>query len=98
MFRPQWFDNLLVFSHSRQNRRRRTVRQSRGVRPILEALEDRITPTMGIKNAADAATLQADLTNATAANTQYLINLTGVSSTYNLTAGQELTVSSAASG
>ena len=50
------------------------------------------------ESAANAAALQADLNNATATNTQYVINLTGANSAYNLASGQELTVSAAASG
>ncbi len=74
------------------------AQQRRRVRPMLETLEDRLTPSTVTENAADAATLQTDLNNATAANTQYVINLTGASAAYNLTAGQQLTVSAAASG
>jgi hypothetical protein len=65
---------------------------------MLEALEDRITPSTVTENAANAATLQTDLNKATAANTQYIINLTGASAAYNLTPGQQLTVSAAAAG
>ncbi len=97
MFSSPWLHNLLGLSRSRKDRRRQAA-QRRRVRPMLEALEDRITPSTVTENAPDAATLQADLNNATAANTQYVINLTGATSAYFLTAGQELTVSAAASG
>ncbi len=96
MIRSRWLHHLLSSTCSRKDRRRQAVQQRRGVRPMLETLEDRLTPSTVIENAPDAATLQTDLNNATAANTQYIINLTGPSSAYNLAAGQQLTVSAAA--
>jgi hypothetical protein len=66
--------------------RRRPTLPSRTVRPRLEALEERITPTVTITlNAANATQLQADIVtaNADTANS-YVINLTGASP-YNLT-------------
>ena len=86
--------------HNHNDRSRQATRHRRRVRPTLESLEERLTPsapTTVTESAANAAQLQTDLNNATAANTQYIINLTGVSADYNLTAGQELT-SAAASG
>ncbi len=98
MFRSLLLHKWLAPSQSRKDRRRQTARQRRGVHLTLEALEDRITPSTVTESAADAATLQTDLSNATAANTQYVINLTGASAAYQLAAGKELTVSAAASG
>jgi hypothetical protein len=92
---------LLNGTTSRKDRRRQAANQRRGIRLSLEALEDRITPTGLVtitESAANITQLQSELKNATAGNTNYIINLTGTSADYNLSAGQELTVSAAASG
>jgi len=95
MFHSRWLHNLLDLSRSRQERRPQAARQHRRVRLMLEALEDRITPSEATvtENAPNAASLQTDLNNATAADTAYIINLTGDSAAYDLTVGQQLTIS-----
>ena len=95
MFHSQWLHNLSNLARSRRDRRRSASRQPRGVRLVLEALEERLTPTgpTVTQSAATTAALQTLLTDDTAANTNYVINLTGTSSTaYDVPTGQELTV------
>ncbi len=85
MIGNRWFRKFPI-------RRGSAAPQRRRVRPMLEALEDRITPSTVTESAADAATLQTDLNGATTPGNQYVINLTGPSSAYNLASGTELTV------
>src|SRR5579871_2763894 len=93
MLRSLWLRNVLGLTSSRTQRRRQSAQRRGKARLMLETLEDRINPTNPVVlNAANIADLQNDLNNATASNTQYIINLTGPSSAYQLAAGQELTV------
>jgi hypothetical protein len=58
MFRFRWFANFLGTSHARKDRPQ-PVRQHRGVRPTLEQLEDRMTPSQTLFNSGFGALLPA---------------------------------------
>ena len=45
MFRVHWLHNLFLMAHSRSDRRGQEAQQRREVHPMLESLEDRITPS-----------------------------------------------------
>jgi hypothetical protein len=90
MFRSLWLRNLLDVAHSRKVRRRLAGQRCKPVRPILEALEDRITPAQPVGTYGDlVSAIGAD----TAANTNYVIDIT---SSFTFTGGQ-VTISKLAS-
>jgi hypothetical protein len=80
MFRSLWFHRLLSLRRSRNVRRRESAQERRTIRPHLEGLEDRLTPSGGpplpLDTPASGAELQPDL-NWVHANptSEYTINL-----------------------
>jgi hypothetical protein len=90
-----WIHKLLGLSRSRSTRRRQAAQNRRFVRPGLEGLEDRVTPTTTVQ-APDVGTLVSDIAkfnSGSLSNDDLVIQLTGTSP-YNLPSGQ--TISNAA--
>lgn len=80
MFRALWLQRLLNVSYSRKDRRRLAARRRKFVRLMLESLEDRLTPSGGnptvTQTAGDYKTLAGFVAGDTAANTNYIIQIT----------------------
>ncbi|HEY7327817.1 MAG TPA: hypothetical protein VH592_09270, partial [Gemmataceae bacterium] len=87
MYRSHWLSKLFRLARSRKDRRAQATRPRPRVRPLLETLEDRITPSQ-------TAGSYTDLVNAialdTAPNTNYVIQIT---KSFTFNAGGQVTIS-----
>ncbi|HEY7426160.1 MAG TPA: hypothetical protein VH682_18160 [Gemmataceae bacterium] len=93
MFRSLWIHKLLGLSRSRSSRRRQAAQSRRFIRPGLEGLEDRITPSGGpvTVTAATTTDLVKDINdfNSGKFSDGLIINLSG--SNYKLPSAQQIT-------
>jgi hypothetical protein len=98
MFRSRWIRNLLNLARSRKVRRRLAAQSRKPIRLMLEPLEDRITPSGGdptvTQTAGSYSQLTALIAGDTAANTNYIIQITG---SFTFPAGGQVTISKLAS-
>jgi len=80
MFRSPWLRNLFAVARSRKDRRRLSARTRKPVRLMLESLEERLTPSGGnptvTQTAGGYTALTAAIKSDTAANTNYVIQIT----------------------
>ncbi len=96
MLCSRWIHKLLGLRTSRNLRRRQAAQTRKPVRPILESLEERVTPNATVTQSAGGFTqLTGLVAGDTAANTDYVINITN---SFTFTAGQQATISSLGSG
>lgn len=98
MLHSRWFRKLLGTGPSYKNRRR-TMRSRKPARPMLESLEERLTPSGGNPTVTQTAGGYTALTGLvqsdTAANTNYIIEITG-SFTFN--SGGQVSISKLGAG
>jgi hypothetical protein len=99
MFRIRWLGNVLQSSSSRKDRRRLVARNRKPIRLMLESLEQRLTPSGGNPTVTQTAGGYIALTSAvaadTAANTNYVIQLTG---SFQFNSGGQVSISKLGSG
>jgi hypothetical protein len=92
MFRLQWLHILFNVAPSRMDRRRLVGRNKRPVRLVLETLEERVTPAQTAGSYSDlVSAVAAD----TAANTNYVIDITN---SFTFAAGGAVSISKLGAG
>ncbi len=93
MFRSQWLHSLLDVACSRTDRRR-PPQGRKPVRLMVESLEDRLTPS-GPQTAGSYTELVNAIAADTAANTNYVIQITG---NFTFNAGGQVSISKLGTG
>jgi hypothetical protein len=94
MFRARWLGSFLETDSSRKDRRRLAARKRKPIRLMLESLEERLTPSGG-QTAGSYSALTAAVAADTAANTNYVIQITG---NFTFNSGGQVSISKLGSG
>jgi hypothetical protein len=94
MLRSLWLRNLLNVARTRKDRRRFAALRRKTVRPTLESLEERLTPS-GPQTASSYAELVNAVAADTASNTDYVIQITN---NFRFDPGGQVSISSLGSG